>query len=127
MRAGMRAYASGDYRLAHDLWRQSAALRPHNEQVWLALLSVVNNDEDRRACLENIVYINPENVQAMQQLQMIEARHTRTVPRLQVSRFTLRLLRALRNVIRVIITLLILLLLFVLGVIAGISAQFIRL
>lgn len=69
LRAGRVAYAQGERRRAHDLWRQAAALRPHDEQIWLSLLSVVSDSQDRRVCLQNILTINPNNKQAARQLR----------------------------------------------------------
>lgn len=68
MRAGEVAYATGKRQQAHYIWRRAAMLRPYDEQVWLALLNVVDDDEDRRVCLENIIAINPHNLQAQYQL-----------------------------------------------------------
>jgi cytochrome c-type biogenesis protein CcmH/NrfG len=74
MQAGRVAYKAGKPRLAHDLWREAAKLQPQNEQVWLALLDVLDSDSDRRVCLQNIIAINPLNVQARRMLNRIEAR-----------------------------------------------------
>lgn len=68
MRAGQLAYAAGMPRRAHEVWRQAAALCPGEEQVWLALLNVLEDENDRRVCLQNIVMINPNNRQARSQL-----------------------------------------------------------
>ena len=35
-----------------------------NEEVWLWLSSVVDSDEDREICLENVLAINPANIVA---------------------------------------------------------------
>lgn len=74
MQSGRAAYMSGNRKLAHDLWRDAAQIDPYNEQVWLALLSVLEGDADRRVCLQNIIAINPLNVQARRQLNKLEAR-----------------------------------------------------
>lgn len=71
LRAGRSELAGGRVQRAHDLWRQAAALHPHNEAVWLALLDVVESREDRRVCLENIITINPRNEQAQRQLRAL--------------------------------------------------------
>jgi hypothetical protein len=68
MRKGQLALSEGKRGKAHQCWRRAAMLRPYEEQVWLALLSVLDQPEDRRVCLENIVSINPKNLQARQQL-----------------------------------------------------------
>ena len=72
--AGRSAYAMGNHQAAHDFWKEAARLSPFNEQVWLALLDVIDSDEDRQVCLQNILQINPMNVQAQRMLNMIVAR-----------------------------------------------------
>src|SRR6187549_910565 len=64
MRLGQVAHAQGDSRGAHEFWRQAAMLEPDNEQVWTALMWVVDGDEDRKVCLKNILAINPQNLRA---------------------------------------------------------------
>lgn len=68
MRAGNAAFGSGKRRRAHYLWRRAAVLCPYDEQVWLALLNVLDTEPDRRVCLQNIVAVNPSNLQAQHQL-----------------------------------------------------------
>ena len=72
--AGRSAYAMGNLQQAHDFWKEAARLSPFNEQVWVALLDVIDSDEDRQVCLQNILQINPMNVQARRQLNLIVAR-----------------------------------------------------
>lgn len=72
--AGRSAFAMGNQQQAHDFWKEAARLNPFNEQVWLALLDVIDSDEDRRVCLQNILQINPMNVQARRMLNLIVAR-----------------------------------------------------
>jgi hypothetical protein len=79
MQAGRVAYAAGKRRMAHDLWREAANIDPYNEQVWLALLDVIEADADKRVCLQNILAINPLNVQARRLLGQIDARKQRLV------------------------------------------------
>jgi hypothetical protein len=74
MQAGQMAYTAGKRQLAHDIWREAAMLDPYNEQVWIALLEVLETDEDREVCLHNILAINPANVQARHQLNVYQAR-----------------------------------------------------
>ncbi len=64
MQAGAQALEAGDRRAAHDHWREAATIDPYSEQVWLSLLRVLDDEEDRHVCLENIIAINPLNVQA---------------------------------------------------------------
>ena len=55
--AGRSAFAMGNVQQAHDFWKEAARLSPFNEQVWLALLDVIDSDEDRRVCLQNILQL----------------------------------------------------------------------
>lgn len=68
MRQGQVAQANGQMQRAHRFWREAAMINPVSEQVWLALLSVVETEADRQTCLQNIVAINPNNLSARQQL-----------------------------------------------------------
>ncbi|MEO1288128.1 MAG: hypothetical protein AAFV93_10185, partial [Chloroflexota bacterium] len=60
--------SEGDDKTAHEFWQQAAMLQPDNEQVWTALMWVIDNDEDRKVCLKNILTINPSNIQAQRML-----------------------------------------------------------
>lgn len=68
MRLGHVSYAEGNLKQAHRFWRRAAMMKPYEEQVWLALLNVVETDADRRVCLQNIITLNPNNIQALQRL-----------------------------------------------------------
>lgn len=72
LRRGQVAFIKGQRYRAHHLWRKAAMIRPYDEQVWISLLSVLESDDDRRACLQNIVTINPRNNWAAQQLAGLE-------------------------------------------------------
>ncbi len=80
MHEGLSAFARNEVQIAHDLLRQAATLHPKDEQVWLALLNVVEDDADKRVCLENILAINPYNILAQ--------RHLRTINILQGAEYT---------------------------------------
>jgi hypothetical protein len=68
MRLGQVAHAQGDSRAAHDYWRQAAMIEPDNEQVWTALMWVLDGEEDKKVCLRNILAINPQNLRAQAML-----------------------------------------------------------
>lgn len=68
MRLGQVAHAEGDDQAAHYYWQQAALLDPTNEQVWTALMWVLESEADRRVCLRNILAINPDNHQAQTML-----------------------------------------------------------
>ncbi len=44
-----------------------------NEEVWLWLSSVVDTDEDREICLENVLALNPDNVVAQRGLEALRS------------------------------------------------------
>ncbi len=77
LQAGRSALALGNRQQAHDIWKKAAQMNPHSESVWLALLEVIDNDQDRRVCLENILQINSMNVQARRELNKLDARDER--------------------------------------------------
>jgi tetratricopeptide (TPR) repeat protein len=66
-----RARNSGDHQAALALLREAVARDPEQEAVWLALLDVMDRPEDRRVCLENIIAINPKNLDARRMLQAL--------------------------------------------------------
>ncbi len=68
MRLGTVSKAQGDQRLAHEYWREAAMLQPERVEVWKSLLDILETDEDRRVCLQNILALEPENRPAKQQL-----------------------------------------------------------
>ncbi len=72
MRAGRIALTQGDVQQAHELFRQAAFLNPRDEEIWLALFHAVDTAADRRACLENVLAINPYNTTAAHQLEALE-------------------------------------------------------
>lgn len=46
-----------------------------NEQAWLWLSSVIDEDEDRIICLENVLTVNPRNEAARKGLAALRAGH----------------------------------------------------
>lgn len=76
MRAGLVAQSNGNRRKALELLRRAAAFAPYQEQVWLALLEVLDDPRDRRVCLQNILAINPHNYPAYQQLAVLDPPNT---------------------------------------------------
>ncbi|RMF02476.1 MAG: hypothetical protein D6768_08150 [Chloroflexi bacterium] len=45
----------------------------NNEEIWLWMSTVVDNDEDREICLENALALDPENVAAQQGIEALKA------------------------------------------------------
>lgn len=74
LEAGSAALAAGKRRTAHNIWRTAAVANPYDERVWVSLLQVLNQDDDRKVCLENIIAINPLNTDARRQLRQLVRR-----------------------------------------------------
>ncbi len=72
-REGKKAARAGDSIRAHALFRQAIEIDPYHETVWLWLASVVESDEDKHVCFENVLELNPANPTARQQLRQLEA------------------------------------------------------
>ncbi len=81
MRHGRAALERGDRKLAHNLWREAALLDPYNEDVWVALLEVLETKADQRVCLENILSINPANLLARRMLRAYTSGDQRQIER----------------------------------------------
>ena len=64
------AYHEGDKKTAYDYWQRAAVKDPYNEDVWMAMLQVLDRKEDRQVCLENILAINPMNGTARELLNL---------------------------------------------------------
>jgi hypothetical protein len=69
MRLGHACYTQGARKQAHRYWRRAALINPAQESVWMSLLQVVDTDEDRRVCLQNILAINPRNRIALKHMR----------------------------------------------------------
>lgn len=67
--AGKQAFAAGDRRTAHELYRAAAVVNPYDERIWVSLLEVLTRADDREVCLQNIIAIDPLNPEARRQLR----------------------------------------------------------
>jgi hypothetical protein len=74
LREGVEAARAGDKATARDRFEQVTELDESNEQAWFRLAAVVESDDERRVCLENVLHINPENERARQILDRLDAR-----------------------------------------------------
>ncbi len=68
---GKEAAKRGDRDRAHELFRRAVEIDPYHEQIWLWLASVVDTDDDRRVCFENVLALNPTHPTARQQLHLL--------------------------------------------------------
>lgn len=72
LQQGYIAYNNWEINKARLLWRKAATHDPANEEIWQALFQVTQSDEDRKVCLQNILVLNPNNIEAEQRLRLLE-------------------------------------------------------
>jgi hypothetical protein len=77
---GIRAFKTGQIEEARRLLEQVVALDEANETAWLGLSSVMEDSEQRRICLENVLFLNPENKVAIERLALLPDREEKTTP-----------------------------------------------
>jgi hypothetical protein len=75
VKEGVRLYKANKKAEARSLWEQVTELDPYNEQAWLWLSAVVDSVDDQRVCLENVLYINPDNPNAKKGLAALDAKN----------------------------------------------------
>lgn len=68
---GILAVKAGDRLRARQLLSQAVKQDPRHEQAWLWLASAHDDVEFRRICLEKVLALNPNNLQAKQGLQTV--------------------------------------------------------
>ncbi len=68
---GIAAAKAGQREQARDLLMQVVQQDQYNEKAWLWLSGVVDSDEDRCLCLENVLEINPDNAWARRGLDRL--------------------------------------------------------
>jgi len=71
LRQGIEAARKGDKATAQKLLRQVTAGDANNEVAWMWLASVSETLQERRACLEQTLRINPNNRRAQQALEQL--------------------------------------------------------
>lgn len=74
LRDGIAAAKAGRRDDARELLMRVVEANERSEQGWLWLSSVVDTDEDRLICLENVLTLNPDNVQARAGLRWLQER-----------------------------------------------------
>jgi hypothetical protein len=80
LREGIAAAKAGDAERARDLLLQVVDADEYNEQAWIWLSSVVDDDADRKVCLENVLSINPDNNLAKAGLAHLQSRRAASAP-----------------------------------------------
>jgi len=74
---GIAAGRAGEAARAQQLLAAALQLNPRSEPAWLWLSGVLPNPEQRRACLERVLAINPDNAHARNGLQWLDENHPR--------------------------------------------------
>jgi hypothetical protein len=67
------AIRAGDREEGRQILEEILETDESNEDVWLWLSSVVDTDEDREICLENVLALNPDNVVAQKGLEALRS------------------------------------------------------
>lgn len=67
----VNAIRMGDRETGRQLLEEILEVDENSEEVWLWLSSVVDTDEDREICLENVLALNPDNVVARRGLEAL--------------------------------------------------------
>jgi tetratricopeptide (TPR) repeat protein len=80
LQQGMAACKAIDQARAQQLLAAAIQRNPRSEQAWLWLSGVLTDPEHRRACLEKVLAINPENAHARSGLQWLDEHHPRPQP-----------------------------------------------
>ena len=70
---GIEAARRGDDALAFRYLRQVVEAEPNSETAWLWLSAVVDSDDDKRLCLENVLVLNPDSEPAKRGLSRLAA------------------------------------------------------
>lgn len=71
VREAIRAFKAGKKSEARTILEKATDLDPHNEKAWMWLSAAVEAPEDQRICLENVLFINPENENARRGLDYL--------------------------------------------------------
>jgi Tol biopolymer transport system component len=71
LKAGIEAAQQGDKKTARNLLKQVLADDPNNELAWMWLASAVESLDERRACLQKVLQINPNNARAREALSRL--------------------------------------------------------
>jgi thioredoxin-like negative regulator of GroEL len=65
----IEAARNGDFDTAMLLLQQVVEKDPENPQAWLWLAKVVEDEEDEKVCLQNVLELDPRNVEATNMLR----------------------------------------------------------
>lgn len=85
LQESITAVKSGESQKARELLLRVLKVDDHHEKAWLWLSAVVDTDEERRTCLENVLAVNPHNNVAQAGLAKLGAE-----PAAALKRYTVR-------------------------------------
>lgn len=74
MRQGIEAAREGRKADAKQFFEQVVEMDDKNEKAWMWLVSVAENEAERRVYLGNVLFINPNNERAQKLMDQIEAK-----------------------------------------------------
>jgi len=77
---GIQAAKGGQVDKAHQILKWVVEQEPRNETAWLWLSGVVETDEQRMACLENVLAINPHHKAAQRGLEALRQKVSAVKP-----------------------------------------------
>lgn len=80
LRRGIEAAKAGQVVKAHRLLQQVVEREPQNEKAWLWLSGVVETDDQRSVCLQNVLAINPHNQAAQRGLTALRQKAVAVKP-----------------------------------------------
>ncbi len=63
----------GDKETGRQMLEEILETDENNEEIWLWLSSVVETDEDREICLENVLALDPDNIVAQKGLEALQS------------------------------------------------------
>ncbi|NDJ61817.1 MAG: hypothetical protein GYB67_11870 [Chloroflexi bacterium] len=69
---GIAAFQQGNRQEAQALLLKAVELDPYHEKAWLMLSGVLEDEDDQRTCLENVLSINPNNQRARDGLRYLD-------------------------------------------------------
>ena len=69
----IQAIRMGNPETGRQILEELLEVDENDEEVWLWLSAVVDTDEDREICLENVLALNPANKAAQQGMNSLKA------------------------------------------------------
>src|SRR5512147_896000 len=80
LQEGIAAARTGQREEARALLMQVVEADERNETAWMWLAGVLDDPEEMRVCLENVLHLNPNNQRAQQGLAWVDERYGPRAP-----------------------------------------------